>query len=264
LARVGLGGLTLAGLVSCTDQFDASPRESAPSTAPVPATTGVPASVFVPGVVTTSAGTSTLPETELGQDPLALEVLALIPVEREQRDGYVREDWRYGLDADGDGCDTRAEVLIAESLNPAQVDVFGCGVVEGDWWSAYDAVATTNPGDLQVDHVVALKEAHDSGGRAWTPGRKAAFANDLTDARTLIAVTAESNQDKSDKDPSNWLPPVREDWCRYLGDWVVIKARWGLSMDPSEAGRVRNVLTAECPELRVEPWLPPPPDLTGA
>jgi hypothetical protein len=194
------------------------------------------------------------------QAPLALDVLALVVVEREGGDGYQRDAWYTDLDLDGDGCRTRAEVLIEESLSLPQVDISGCGVVEGDWVSRYDGVATSNPGDFHVDHVVALKEAFDSGGWAWPAERRAAFANDLTDPRTLIAVTAQSNQDKGDKDPSNWLPADPTDRCRFLGDWIAIKARWRLSMDPSEAGRIRNVIEDECPDLRIDPLPPLPQD----
>ncbi len=90
--------------------------------------------------------------------------------------------------------------------------------------------------------MVALKEAWDSGAWAWDDARRRDFANDLNDPRTLRATSAQVNEDKGADDPSNWLPPRRSDWCRYVSDWVHIKARWGLSMDRSEAGRVRNVL----------------------
>ena len=68
-----------------------------------------------------------------------------------------------------------------------------------------------------------------------------------TIARTLRAVTGAVNNDKGEKDPSNWLPPDPDAVCTYLADWTAIKARWGLSMDQSEAGRIRNVLTDRCP-----------------
>jgi hypothetical protein len=189
-------------------------------------------------------------------------VLAGITVEKEHRGGYDRDLFEHWVDADGDGCDTRDEVLQRDSLTPAQVDPVRCNVVAGDWVSAYDGVSTSNPGDLEIDHVVALKEAWDSGAWAWTPVQREAFANDLDDERTLRAVTSESNRAKSDKDPSNWLPR-REDQCRYLGDWVAIKARWGLSMDPSEAGRIRNVISSSCRGLVLAPW-PPVAGLSGS
>ena len=130
----------------------------------------------------------------------------------------------------------------------------------GDWRSPYDGVTQTDPAELQIDHVVALKEAHDSGAWAWGPDRLIAYGNDLDDARSLRAVTGTVNNDKGDKDPSNWLPPDPNDLCRYLADWTAIKARWGLSMDQSEAGRIRNLITDNCPGLLIAPWPEAPAD----
>ena len=181
----------------------------------------------------------------------ALELLATIPIELEHRGGYSRDLFAVWSDLDGDGCDTRAEVLIAESLTPAQVDLYGCGVVAGDWLSSYDGATITSPGELDVDHVVALKEAWDSGAWQWTAERRIAYGNDLIDPRTLVAVSASSNRTKGDKDPSNWLPSEPGTVCSYLSDWISIKARWQLAMDESEWGRVKNQLTNRCPGVRI-------------
>ncbi len=70
----------------------------------------------------------------------------------------------------------------------------------------------------------------------------------------MRAVTAASNASKGQADPSNWLPPNEAAVCAYLADWVAIKARWRLSMDQSEAGRIRNVLTDRCPDQTLAPW----------
>jgi hypothetical protein len=111
---------------------------------------------------------------------------------------------------------------------------------------------------VQIDHVVALKEAWDSGASAWDGARLQAFANDVADPRTLRVVTADVNAAKGEKDPVNWLPPDPAATCPYLADWVAIKARWGLTMDESEHGRVRNLLTDRCPGLTLAPWEPVP------
>lgn len=169
-----------------------------------------------------------------------------IPVRAEVKVGYQRELFKHWVDDDSDGCDTRDEVLIRDSSSTAQVDRYRCKVVEGDWYSPYDGVTHTDPSDLDIDHVVALKEAWDSGANAWSSAMRQRFANDMSDRRTLIAVTDSVNQSKSDRDPSNWLPPNRSYICEYLGNWVAVKARWGLSMDQSEAGRVRKILSNEC------------------
>jgi hypothetical protein len=112
---------------------------------------------------------------------------------------------------------------------------------------------------LEVNHVVALKEAWDSGAWGWDAHRRSAFGNDLDDPRFLRTVTGSVNQSKGAADPSNWIPPDDDFVCTYLSGWVSIKARWGLSMDQSEHGRISNLLTDRCPGQVIEPWPDTPP-----
>ena len=160
--------------------------------------------------------------------------------------GYSRALFPHWNDLDGDGCDTREEVLIRDSITTAQVDPFGCQVRAGDWFSPYDGASWSDRGRVDIDHVVALKEAWDSGAHAWTTERRTQYANDLSDPRTLIAVTDSVNQSKSDKDPAQWMPPLASYHCTYLSSWVAVKARWGLSMDSAERNAVAAGLT-KCP-----------------
>jgi hypothetical protein len=74
------------------------------------------------------------------------------------------------------------------------------------------------------------------------PGQRAAFANDLGDARSLIAVTAAANRAKGDQGPEEWLPPLAAYRCQYVAHWVVVKVRWRLSMDERERVTVGNLL----------------------
>lgn len=198
--------------------------------------------------------TTTIAKGSVGTNPTALSVLATITVQNEYKTGYSRSYFKHWIDANGNGCNTREEVLIAESRSKAQVDAYGCKVIEGDWFSPYDNVMYTNPSELDIDHMIPLKEAWDSGAWNWTAAQRQAFANDLSDARALIAVTAGQNRSKSDKDPSNWIPPQKSHACTYLSEWVAIKARWKLSMDQSEFGRIKNLLTASCATATVAPW----------
>lgn len=148
------------------------------------------------------------------------------------------------IDADGDGCDTRAEVLIAESRTPAQVDPYGCGVVAGDWVSTYDGYTTPDPTELEIDHVVALAEAWRSGASLWDGATRLAYANDLDEPAALVAVTAATNQSKSDRDPASWQPPNPAAWCEFATSWVTVKLRWGLTADQPEVDALRNMLAA--------------------
>ncbi len=184
----------------------------------------------------------------------ALAILEGIRIEKEQPSGYQRSLFKHWRDIDGDGCDSREQVLIRDSKSLPQIDGYDCSVVAGDWVSPYDGARRGDPSNIDIDHVVALKEVWDSGGWAWSEATRTAYANDTTDKRTLLAVTDRVNQQKGDKDPSNWMPPLQGYRCRYLSDWISIKARWNLSMDQSEFGRIKNVVTSSCSGLRIAGW----------
>ena len=184
----------------------------------------------------------------------AKSVLASIKVENEYKTGYKRSLFIHWSDLDGNGCDTREEVLKRDSISKPQVDPYRCYVVAGDWYSKYDGKNLSDRGDVDIDHVVALKEAWDSGAWSWNESQRKAYANDMTDSRTLIAVTDRVNRSKGEKDPSNWMPPMKSYWCTFLGDWISVKARWGLSMDQSEYGRIKNLLASDCSSLTIAGW----------
>ncbi len=144
-------------------------------------------------------------------------------------------------DADRDGEDTREEVLIAESLVPVTRDSDG-KVVGGLWVGPYAGFVTTNPSSLDIDHMVPLCEAYESGAHAWDKARRKEFANSLATEHHLIATWLSTNRSKNKKDPGDWLPPNRAYWCTYLNDWTAIKREWGLSMDQAEADAIRKGL----------------------
>jgi hypothetical protein len=160
-------------------------------------------------------------------------MIANLPVATEVRTGYSRDLFPHWIDADGDGCNTRYEVLIAEAVTAPTVGS-GCALSGGRWYSYYDGLFWTAPSDLDIDHFVPLAEAWDSGARNWTTAQRQAFANDLGDARSLAAVTDNVNQAKGDKDPAEWMPPLSSVHCRYIGEWAAVKTRWGLTVDSSE------------------------------
>ena len=184
----------------------------------------------------------------------AIGLLQNIRVENERGAGYVRALFEHWRDIDGDGCDSREQVLKRDSVTLPRVDPYKCKVVAGDWVSPYDGMRWSNPTDIDIDHVVALKEAWDSGAWAWSSATRKAYANDTSDRRTLLAVTDSVNQQKSDKDPSNWVPPLKSYLCTYLGNWISVKARWNLSMDQSEWGRIKILLGTSCAGLVIAPW----------
>jgi hypothetical protein len=172
--------------------------------------------------------------------------LASLRVEPEHRGGYQRSLFPH-WDKLANGCTVREQVLIHESLINATVAKSGCRVVSGEWFSPYDNTRYYDPTYIEIDHVVALAEAWDSGAWSWSATKRRAFANDLVSTVTLRAVSGVSNQAKSAKDPSEWLPAV-EFRCTYVREWVSIKARWGLSVDARERDVIKSALS-KCPAV---------------
>lgn len=164
-----------------------------------------------------------------------------LPVAGEKAAGYERELFRHWVDADGDCRDTRDEVLAAESKK--QVGD-ACDVSTGRWFSYYDRETWTRSSDVDIDHLVPLKEAWDSGARAWNADTRERYANDLGDPRTLVAVTDNVNQSKSDRDPAEWLPTYGV--CTYVVQWTAVKTRWALTVDRAEKATLKR-LAADCP-----------------
>lgn len=173
--------------------------------------------------------------------------IAALPVEPERRTGYDRDLFDHWVDVDGNGCDARDEALIAQNRDPAATLGRYCEVYGGQWRSYYDREVTRDPSTFDIDHLVPLAEAWDSGAYAWDADRRQAYANDLGDPRSLVAVSASSNRTKSDADPSEWMPAYGT--CVYVSSWVAVKTRWQLSVDPLEKARLAD-LAAGCGERR--------------
>lgn len=162
---------------------------------------------------------------------------------RESQSGdYSRNAFKHWI-TQADGCSTREEVLIIEAVGGTRQ---GCTVIGATWVSPYDATQTSDPGSLDIDHMVPLKEAWVSGADLWSPAKRRAFANHLGYVESLIAVSASSNRSTSDKDPARWMPPNPSVHCTYVAGWVAVKYRWQLTMDYAERQKIESVLAA-CP-----------------
>jgi len=249
LATVAIGVLLLAGCVSTGDSEPQASQEAQTSQSPQESSQSTPASeaeeiVEELGETSdgdTTAGTVQEPSEAIGSTKENVETSASslstliesLEVAGETPSGYDRDLFKHWVDADGDGCNAREEVLIAESLKKVTVGS-GCSISGGEWVSAFDLVVTSNPSNFDVDHFVPLKEAWDSGASGWDSATRQAFANDLGFEMSLIAVSASSNRSKSDRDPADWLPPNADYRCEYAVAWAQVKSRWSLSIDPKE------------------------------
>jgi hypothetical protein len=173
--------------------------------------------------------------------------VAELPVGEENRTGYERDLFPHWIDEDRDGCNTRKEVLIAEATTAPVVGP-RCTIVGGQWYSYYDDATWSVQTDLDIDHMVPLAEAWDSGASGWTTAQRRAYANDLGDERSLVAVTDNENQAKADQDPATWLPPYEPARCRYISEWVTVKLRWRLTVDTAEKATL-TTWAENCPDM---------------
>jgi Protein of unknown function (DUF1524) len=160
--------------------------------------------------------------------------------------GYSRTrfgpDW---ADVNHNGCDTRNDILNRDLVRKTWEDASRCEVRTGVLHDPYTGrtihfrrgVETSLA--VQIDHIVALANAWESGARRWSPLRRKAFAND---PRELIAVYGPANEAKRDDNAAQWLPPRRAFDCQYVTDQVMIKHAYGLSVTPAEDVAMADVL----------------------
>ena len=156
---------------------------------------------------------------------------------------YDRGDWKHWIDEDRDCQNARHEVLIHESQIEVKFkDDKNCQVAAGEWYDPYTGDTLTDATKLDVDHMVPLKNAHDSGGWAWDNEKKADYANYMVYEDHLIAVTASANRRKGAKGPDGWKPSNKGHWCDYATDWIDIKVKWDLSATKAEWTALQEML----------------------
>ncbi|MFB8758481.1 HNH endonuclease family protein [Streptomyces nigra] len=166
--------------------------------------------------------------------------LSQLTVAAENRTGYDRDLFPHWITQSGT-CNTRETVLKRDGSNV--VTDSSCAATSGSWYSPYDGATWTAASDLDIDHVVPLAEAWDSGAGSWTTSRRQAFANDLTRPQ-LIAVTDNVNQAKGDQDPATWMPSRTAYRCTYVRAWVQVKYYYDLSVDSAEKSALQNHLAS--------------------
>lgn len=168
-----------------------------------------------------------------GRNPVSPELSALVVAPEDTGHHYDRDQWGGWLHH-GNGCDTRELILHERGSDVLRGK--GCRALAGRWVSPYTGATLTDPGSIDIDHLVPLGEANRSGVRDWTPEDRAAFANDPTN---LHPVESRVNRQKGDQDPARWLPDRR---CGYARQWVEVKATYGLSVDDAERAVLARVL----------------------
>lgn len=118
-----------------------------------------------------------------------------------------------------------------------------CTVDNGQWLAPYTGTSVTVAGDLDVDYMVPLANAHRSGAWAWSAQRKQAYANDISFEGHLIAVTASANRSKGAKRPEEWQPRDRRHWCDSAINWITVKSTWNLTATAAEWADLETMLS---------------------
>jgi Protein of unknown function (DUF1524) len=126
-----------------------------------------------------------------------------------------------------------------------------CEVQSGVLADPYTATAIRfvrgGASEVDIDHVVALGDAWQTGAQQWSYARRVRFANDPLN---LLAVDASANRQKGDSDAASWLPPSKRFRCDYVARQVAVKRRYRGWVTPAEHDAMRRVL-APCPRTRL-------------
>jgi len=187
----------------------------------------------------------------------ALAALAALPVKgRAPKTGYSRSRfgpaWTDDTAADGghNGCDTRNDVLRRDLVDVVpKPGTRGCVVAQGTLHDPYTgATIAFRRGErtseaVQIDHVVALSDAWQTGAQALSATERAQLANDPLE---LLAVAGPTNEAKGDGDAATWLPPDKAFRCAYVARQIAVKLRYHLWVTAAEAAAMRRVLL-RCP-----------------
>lgn len=199
-----------------------------------------PSPAPLPTVVATPVPTATVAVATVVPGPQLLVAVAQV---RDEIPKYDRGEWSHWADEDRDCQDARQEALIAESETlVTYTNEDKCRVASGSWEGPFTGERFTDPGELDIDHMVPLANAHRSGGWAWSEDRKREYANDLSYEAHLIAVKASANRSKGSSGPDNWKPPERGYWCQYAVGWITIKNVWDLTATEQEADALEEML----------------------
>ena len=152
--------------------------------------------------------------------------LAGIPIQAENRcTPYKASDYKY------------AQMLEAQIVPETG----------GRIYSPYTGETFARADEVDIEHIVARSEAHDSGLCSADTFTRLAFASDMLNL--TFASPQVNREQKGDKDVADWLPDLNQCW--FVNRVVAVKRRSGLSMDAREAAAARSVLEA-CPSVAME------------
>ena len=169
---------------------------------------------------------------------------------RAPKTGYARDQFgQRWADVNRNGCDTRNDILQRDLTNILfKPGTRNCVVLSGTLIDPYSGTridfvrGNVTSMEVQIDHVVALSNAWQTGAFKLNIEKRTAFAND---PENLLAVKGSLNSQKGDGDAATWLPPLKSYRCTYVSKQIAVKAKYGLWVTAPEKAAMKSIL-AKC------------------
>lgn len=178
------------------------------------------------------------------QSKSTLKLLETLEVKgRAPKTGYTRSQFGDGWRRT-DGCDTR-NIILARDISGEIIDA-NCKVISGTLNDPYTGKViqflrgADTSGDIQIDHVVALSNAWQTGAQQLSYIDRENLANDPLN---LLAVDGAANQQKSDGDAATWLPAYKPFRCQYVARQVNVKKKYRLWVTAAEKQAIERALS---------------------
>jgi hypothetical protein len=166
---------------------------------------------------------------------------------RAPKTGYTRAQFgQTWADVNRNGCDTRNDILKRDLTNVIfRTGTRDCVVESGTLIDPYSGTTINfvkgnkSSMEVQIDHVVALSNAWQTGAFKLTLAKRTEFAND---PENLLAVQGRLNSQKGDGDAATWLPPLKSYRCTYISKQIAVKAKYGLWVTSPEKAAMKTIL----------------------
>ena len=192
-------------------------------------------------------------EQEPGMATAVLETLAVKG--RAPKTGYTRAQFGPAwADVDRNGCDTRNDILKRDLTSITyRAKTRNCVVESGTLIDRYSGETINfvkgniSSMEVQIDHVVALSNAWQTGAFKLSADQRKALSNDPLN---LFAVKGRLNSQKGDGDAATWLPPLKSFRCSYVAQQIAVKAKYSLWVTAPEKAAMVSIL-AKCPTQKV-------------
>jgi len=162
---------------------------------------------------------------------------------RAPKTGYSRAQFPHWSDLDRNGCDARNDILKRDLTEVIfKAGTRDCKVISGvllDPFSNKVLAFTSAKSAVDIDHLVALSNAWQTGAAYFDRSKRSQFANDPIN---LLAVDSRLNRQKGDGDAATWLPPHKPFRCEYVSRQVAVKAKYSLWVTAAEKDAITRVL----------------------